>query len=310
MLRFILRRLLIMVPTLFVIMTLSWVLIRSAPGSALDRERPLPPEVRKNVEAHFGLDKPLWQQYAIYMGRLFHGDLGPSLTLNDRSVNEVVASGLPVSLSLAVVALVLALVLGMVAGLVGAIFRGQWPDKVLMGLAIGGLCVPNFVLAPLLVLIFALTLQWLPAARFVSLRYMWLPAISLAALYVSYVARLVRAGLIETVRLDFVRTARAKGLSEAVVIGRHALPMGLLPVVSFIGPAAVGLITGSVVIEKYFGIPGLGRYFVDAAINRDDTMALGIVLVEAALLMVANLAVDLAYGLLDPRVRQAQASEA
>lgn len=307
MLRFVLRRLAIMIPTLFAVLTLSYVLMRAAPGGPFDQDKPLPPEIRRNIEARYHHDWPMWKQYLHYLAGVARFDFGPTYRYADRTVNEVIAEGLPVSLELAAVALALAVLFGLGAGLVGAVWRGRWPDKLLLGLSLGGMCVPNFVLAPLLVFVFALTLPWLPAARFVGLRHVVLPAVALAASYVAYIARLVRAGVVETVQLDFIRTARAKGLCEAAVVGRHALPTGLLPVVSYLGPAMVGLMTGSVVIEKIFDIPGLGRYFVDAAINRDYTLAMGIVVVDATLVLVANLAVDLVYGLLDPRVRQARA---
>jgi oligopeptide transport system permease protein len=304
--RFLLRRLAVIVPTLLAVMTLSYAIMRVVPGGPFDAEKPLSPAIRKNIEARFHHDWPMWKQYVHYLAGVATFDFGASYRYEDRTVNEIIAEGLPVSLELAATGLALAVVFGFAAGLVGALYRGKWPDKLVMATALGGLCVPNFVLAPLLVLVFALSLQWLPAARFVGPRHLVLPAIALAATYVAYIARLVRAGLIETVRLDFVRTARAKGLGELHVVGKHAMPLGMLPVVSFLGPASAGLLTGSVVIEKIFNIPGLGRYFVDAAINRDFTLAMGIVIVDASLVMLANLVVDVVYGLLDPRVRQSQ----
>lgn len=304
--RHLLRRVLLMLPTLLVVVTLAYVLMRLAPGGPFDQEKPLPPEIRKNIEAKFHHDWPLWKQYLHYLAGAAQGDLGPSYRYADRTVNEIIAEGLPTSLALTGAALLIAILLGFSAGIIGAVYRGRWPDRAVMGLALGGLCVPNFVLGPLLVFLFALTLQWLPAARFTGPLHVILPATALAGAYVAYVARLVRAGLAETVRLDFVRTARAKGLPERVVIVRHALPLGMLPVVSFLGPATVGLLTGGVIVEKLFNVPGLGRYFVDAALNRDYTLAMGIVIVEAVLLLVMNLAVDLLYGVLDPRARQEQ----
>jgi oligopeptide transport system permease protein len=305
--RHVAQRVLLMVPTLLLVVTLAYVLMRLAPGGPFDQEKPLPPEIRRNIEAKFHHDWPLWKQYVHYLANVARGDLGPSYKYADRTVNEIIAEGLPASLTLAGAALLVAIVLGFAAGIVGAVFRGRWPDRLVMGLALGGLCVPNFVLGPVLVLLFALTLQWLPAARFTSPLHVLLPATALAGAYVAYVARLVRAGLAETIRLDFVRTARAKGLPESLVVIRHALPLGMLPVVSFLGPATVGLMTGGVVVEKLFNVPGLGRYFVDAALNRDYTLAMGIVIVEAVLLLVMNLVVDLLYFVLDPRVRREQA---
>lgn len=305
--RWLLRRIAGLVPTMFVVVTVAWLLMKAAPGGPFDQERQLPPEILANLEAKYHHDWPLWKQYLHYVGNVLQGDLGPTYRYVDRSVNDVIADALPVSLLLAGFALIIAIGCGFVAGVVGAVFRGKWPDRLTAGIALGGMCVPNFVLGPLLIAVFALAFQWLPAARFTSWRHLVLPSFALSFIYIAYISRLVRAGVIETLQSDWVRTARAKGLSEATVVGKHALPLGLLPVVSFLGPATVGLMTGSVVIEKLFNIPGLGRHFVDAAFNRDITLAMGIVLVQAVLLVVMNLLVDVAYGLLDPRIRQAQA---
>lgn len=307
MIRWLLRRVAGLVPTLLAVVTVAWLLMKAAPGGPFDQERKLPPEILKNLEAKYHHDWPLWKQYVHYVGNVLQGDLGPTYRYVDRTVNDVIADALPVSLLLAGCALVIALVMGLLAGVVGAVFRGKWPDRLTAGIALGGMCVPNFVLGPLLIGVFALGLQWLPAARFTSWKHLILPSMALSFIYVAYVSRLVRAGLVETLQSDWVRTARAKGLPESTVVGRHALPLGLMPVVSFLGPATVGLMTGSVVIEKLFNIPGLGRHFVDAAFNRDVTLAMGIVIVEAVLLVVMNLLVDLAYGFLDPRIRQSQA---
>lgn len=307
MIRWLLRRVLGLVPTMFVVVTVAWLLMKAAPGGPFDQERQLPPEILANLEAKYHLDWPLWKQYLHYVGNVLRGDLGPTYRYVDRSVNDVIVDALPVSLLLAGCALIIAIVLGFMAGVIGAVFRGKWPDRLTAGIALGGMCVPNFVLGPLLIAVFALAFQWLPAARFTSWRHMVLPSFALSFIYIAYISRLVRAGVVETLQSDWVRTARAKGLSETVVVGKHALPLGLLPVVSFLGPATVGLMTGSVVIEKLFNIPGLGRHFVDAAFNRDITLAMGIVLVQAVLLLVMNLLVDVAYGLLDPRIRQSQA---
>lgn len=307
MIRWLIKRLLALVPTLLTVVTVAWLLMKAAPGGPFDQERKLPPEILANLEAKYHHDWPLWKQYVHYLGNVVQGDLGPTYRYVDRTVNDVIRDALPVSLLLAGCALVIAIGLGLCAGIVGAVFRGKFLDRVTAGLALGGMCVPNFVLGPLLIAVFALGLQWLPAARFTSFRHLILPSFALSFIYVAYVSRLVRAGLVETLGSDWVRTARAKGLDETTVVGRHALPLGLLPVVSFLGPATVGLMTGSVVIEKLFNIPGLGRHFVDAAFNRDVTLAMGIVLVEAVLLVLMNLVVDVVYGFLDPRIRQSQA---
>ncbi|HEY6416588.1 MAG TPA: ABC transporter permease subunit [Acidimicrobiales bacterium] len=289
-------------PILLVIVTVSFFVMRIAPGGPFDLERTLPEAVRANVEARYHLDEPLARQYLRYLGDVLRGDLGPSFRYPDRTVTELIGLGIPVSLTLGVCALLFALLLGGAAGIVAALRHNRLVDYLTMSLALGGVSIPNFVLGPLLILVFALWLRWLPVAGWGSWRHLVLPAVTLGVLYTAYIARLSRAGMLEVLFQDFVRTARAKGLRESVVVLRHALPGAVLPVVSYLGPATAGALTGSVVVETIFGIPGIGRYFVQSALNRDYTMVLGTVIVFSGLLVVFNLIVDLLYAWLDPRV--------
>jgi len=302
-LRFVLSRVAGSLPVLFIIVSLSFFLMRLAPGGPFDQERVLAPQVRANIEARYHLDETLWQQYCRYLAAVLHGDLGPSFRYPDRSVNELLALGLPVSLTLGAAALLLAIMFGGIAGILAALRRSSGWDYVTMGLAVGGISVPNFVLGPLLVLGFALGLGWLPVAGWGSWRHLVLPACTLAAFYAAYVARLTRAGMLEVIGQEFIRTARAKGLREARIVLRHALPGAILPVVTYLGPAAAAVLTGSVVVETIFSVPGIGRYFVASALNRDYTMVLGTVVVYSLLLVLFNLAVDLVIAYLDPRMR-------
>jgi oligopeptide transport system permease protein len=289
-------------PILLVIVTVSFFVMRVAPGGPFDLERTLPAEVRANVEARYHLDEPLVRQYVRYLGDVMRGDLGPSFRYPDRTVAELIGLGAPVSLTLGACALAFALLLGGVAGILAALRHDRLVDYLTMSLALGGVSIPNFVLGPLLILVFALWLGWLPVAGWGSWRHLVLPSATLGVFYMAYVARLSRAGMLEVVFQDFVRTARAKGVRESVVVLRHALPGAVLPVVSYLGPAAAGALTGSVVVETIFGIPGIGRYFVQSALNRDYTMVLGTVIVFSSLLVVFNVIVDLLYAWLDPRV--------
>ncbi|MCX5768699.1 MAG: ABC transporter permease subunit [Candidatus Hydrogenedentes bacterium] len=302
--RFIMRRLAEIVPVLFVIVTLVFFMIRLAPGGPFDTEKSVPPEVLENLEAYYHLDQPLYRQYLMYLGRLVHGDLGPSFKNSNFSVNELIGLGFPVSLELGLYALAVALVIGLASGISASLKPNSARDYVPMSLAMAGICIPNFVLGPLLVLVFALWLGWLPSSGWDGPLYKILPALTLGAAYAAYIARLTRGSMLEVLSQDFIRTARAKGLSEARVVLRHALRGGIQPVVSFLGPAAAGLLSGSFVIETIFQIPGLGRLFVQAAFNRDYTMILGTVLFYASLILVFNLAVDVIEAFLDPRIRE------
>jgi oligopeptide transport system permease protein len=300
-----LKRLLSAVPTLFVLITLTFFMMRAAPGGPFDRERDVEPQVRAKLEQAYHLDESLWKQYGRYLGQLAHGDLGPSFKYADRSVNELIAEGFPVSLEIGTLALLLALLLGCAAGIYAALRQNRLGDYGVMALAMTGVSIPNYVVAPLLILLFAVTLGWLPAGGWDdgAARNLLLPVLALAAPQVAYIARLMRGSMIEVLHAPYIRTARAKGLPERVVILRHALKPALTPVLSYLGPAAAGVITGSVVIEQIFGIPGIGRYFVTAALNRDYTVVMGVVIFYGALVILFNFLVDLLYGALDPRVK-------
>ena len=300
--RFVLRRLAELVPTAFVIVAASFALVRLAPGSPFSSEREIPPEVLRELDAKYGFDRPLPEQFARYLGNLLRGDLGLSTKYPQRSVNEIIADGFPVTLSLAAVALVWALLVGITAGVIGAVRQNTVWDHAAMTAALVGISIPSFVLGPVLVLLVSLRWHLLPPAGWGDWRHVILPGLTLGTIYAASIARLTRGGMLEVVRSDFVRTARAKGLSERLVIWRHMLRGGLLPVVSYLGPAIANLLTGSVVVEKIFNVPGIGPYFVDAAFNRDYFLVMGIVILYAGFLLVMNLVVDVAYGLLDPRI--------
>ncbi len=303
MLGYSLRRLAGFLPVLFLIVSLSFFIMRLAPGGPFDQERVLPEQVRANIAARYHLDEPLWRQYVRYLGQVLRGDLGPSFRYPDRSVGELLRLGAPVSLALGVCALAVALLLGGAAGILAGARRNSALDYLTMSLALGGISIPNFVLGPLLVLIFALGLGWLPVAGWGSWRHLVLPSVTLGTFYAAYVARLTRAGLLEVIGQEFIRTARARGVREATVMLRHALPNAVLPVVTYLGPASAAILTGSVVVETIFAVPGIGRYFVGGALNRDYTLVLGTVLVYSTLLLLLNLVVDLLYAYLDPRVQ-------
>lgn len=298
------KRLFGALPTLFVLLTLAFFMMRAAPGGPFDRERDVEPQVRAHLEQAYHLDEPLLKQYGRYLGALLHGDLGPSFKYADHSVNELIAEGFPVSLTLGALAMLLALLLGGALGVFAALRQNTALDHALMTLAMTGISIPNFVVAPLLILLFAVTLGWLPAGGWNggAPGHLLLPVVALALPQIACIARLMRGSMIEVLHAPFIRTARAKGLPERIVILRHALKPALLPVLSYLGPASAGIITGSVVIEQIFGIPGIGRYFVTAALNRDYTVVMGVVVFYGALVIAFNFLVDLLYGALDPRV--------
>ncbi len=299
---YILRRLLELVPTMMVIVVASFALVRLAPGSPFASEKQISPQVRAALEAKYGFDKPLAEQFVRYLGRIMQGDLGPSTKYPQRSVNEIIADGFPVTLTLGAVALVWALLIGITAGIIGAVRQNTVWDHAAMAAALIGISIPSFVLGPVLVLVVSLRWHLLPPAGWGDWRHVILPGLTLGTIYAASIARLTRGGMLEVVRSDFIRTARAKGLPERLVIWRHMLKGGLLPVVSYLGPAIASILTGSIVVEKIFNIPGIGPYFVDAAFNRDYFLVMGIVLIDAALLLVMNLVVDVVYTLLDPRI--------
>lgn len=310
MLAFTLRRLLQGLLTLWVVATLSFAVTRIAPGSPFTTERAVHPEVLRNFEAFYGLDQPVLVQYARTMARYARGDLGPSLYYRDLTCNDIVWPGLRKSAVLGALAAFLALAAGLPLGLVAAARQNRWPDTVAMSLSVVGICVPNFLLGPLLVLVFAVGLGWFPAAlwpedwtRLSELKKLVLPSVTLAMVHVAYVSRLARAGMLDVLHKDFIRTARAKGLPESAVFLRHGLKNGITPVVSYLGPMVAVLVTGSLVVESVFAIPGLGQHFVKSALNRDMNLIMACVLVYTAIVIVMNFAVDVLYGVLDPRVR-------
>jgi oligopeptide transport system permease protein len=303
MIRFVARRFLETIPVLFILATATFFMMRLAPGGPFATEKQASREVRARMEAHYGLDKPLFQQYLLQMKHLLRGDLGPSYKYPSRTVNEIISKAFPVSAELGLEALAVALVLGLLAGMVAALKQNTFWDHVPMSLAMIGLCVPTFVMGPLLISAFALHLDWFNAAGWYLPRDRVLPALTLGAFYAAYVARLARGGLLEVLRQDFIRTAQAKGAGPARILFRHALRGGMLPVVSFLGPAIAGLLTGSFVVETIFGIPGLGRFFVTAAFNRDYFMIMGSVLFYAVFVIAMNLVVDIVLVWLNPKLR-------
>ncbi len=305
MLKFVVRRLLSAIPTLLILIALAFCLIRLAPGGPFDGEKQLPPEIEANLRAAYHLDEPLYRQFGRYMANLARGDFGPSFQYRDFSVTELIRSGFPVSLKLGGLAMLLALLIGVTAGSVAALRQNSLIDHGVMTTAMIGISIPNFVVAPLLILVFAVGLRWLPAGGLGdgSPRHLVLPVIALALPQVAYIARLTRGSMIEVLRSPFIRTARAQGLSMRRIMVLHALKPTLLPVVSYLGPATAAVVTGSVVIEQIFGVPGLGRYFVQGALNRDYTLVMGVVVFYGTLIIVFNFLVDLIYGWLDPRVR-------
>ncbi|MGH6963030.1 MAG: oligopeptide ABC transporter permease OppB [Phenylobacterium sp.] len=307
MFRFIGRRLLVAIPTLFLVVTLAFFMMRAAPGSPFDTDRRLSPEIERNVLAKYGMNKPLGQQYLDYLAGVARGDLGPSLKYKDKTVLAILKENYPVSLKLGLSAIVLASVVGVSLGVLAALRQNRGVDYGVMTIAILGVCIPTFVTAPLLVLVFASKLGWLPSAGWNdgALINLVLPVTVLALPQIAIISRLTRAGMIEVLHSNYVRTARAKGLPEHRIVGKHALRAALLPLVSYLGPACAGLLTGSLVVEKIFNLPGLGKFFVISALQRDYTVVMGMVIVYAGLILLLNLIADLLYAALDPRVRLA-----
>lgn len=303
MFRFIARRLLETVPVLLIIVTATFFMIRFVPGGPFTSEKAVAPEVLRNLQRAYHLDQPLWQQYTTYLGRVLRGDLGPSFKYPNRTVNEIIADKLPVSLELGGLALLVALCLGLPLGVLAAARRNTWLDYVASTLALGGVCVPTFVLGPILVLLFAIHLHWFNASGWYGPADRLLPALTLGCVYAAYIARLTRGGMLEVLGQDYIRTARAKGATELQIVLRHALRGGILPVVAFLGPATAGILSGSFVIETIFQVPGLGREFVNSAFNRDYTVILGTVLLYAAMIVFFNLLVDVVQVWLNPRLK-------
>jgi oligopeptide transport system permease protein len=300
------RRLLTSIPTLLVIVTIAFFMMRVAPGGPFDRERALPVEIERNVLKAYHLDQPLLLQYRDYLLGVLRGDFGPSFKYRDFTVAELLATGFPASLEVGGLAIGLAILLGISLGTLAALRQNTGFDHAVMATAMTGITIPNFVMAPLLTLLFGVWLRWLPVAGWNggAARNLVLPVIALALPQIAYIARLTRGSMIEVLHANYIRTARAKGLRERIVVVRHALKGALMPVVSYLGPATAQVVTGSVVIETIFGIPGIGRYFVQGALNRDYTLVMGTVITYAVLIILLNLVVDLLYGLLDPKVKQ------
>ena len=305
MLRYSLRRFLGAIPTLLILIALAFFMIRLAPGGPFDAERALLPEIEANLRAAYHLDEPLPMQFARYLGNLARADFGPSFQYRDFTVTELIMTGFPISLRLGGSAMIVALVFGITAGSLAALRQNSRSDHAVMFFSMTGISIPNFVMAPLLILLFAVYLGWLPAGGLGqgSWRNMVLPVVSLALPQIAYVARLTRGSMIEVLRSQFIRTAKAQGLPTYKIVLRHALKPALLPVVSYLGPATAAVITGSVVIEQIFGVPGLGRFFVQGALNRDYTLVMGVVVFYGVLIIVFNFLVDLAYAWLDPKVK-------
>lgn len=304
MLRYAIKRLFGAIPTLLVIIAIAFFMMRLAPGGPFDKERKVPKEVEANLQKAYGLDDPLWEQFLRYMGNVLQGDFGPSFQYKDFSVNELIWGGFPNSMMLGGIAIALAIILGVTAGTIAALRQNTMTDYAVMATAMSGLTIPNFVVAPTLTLVFGLTLRWMPVGGWGdSWRQAVLPIVALCLPQIAAVARLTRASMIEVLRSNYVRTARAKGLPERVAISRHAMRAAMLPVLSYLGPAVAAIITGSIVIEQIFSIPGIGRYFVQAALNRDYTLVMGVTIFYGVLIVMFNLMVDLLYGVLDPKVR-------
>jgi oligopeptide transport system permease protein len=304
MLRFIFRRILETIPVLFIIITATFFLNRFMPGGPFDSERATTPEIRRNLEVYYGYDKPLYVQYLTYMERLLlHGDMGVSMKYLNRTINEIISDKLPASLELGGLSLLVALGLGLTLGTIAALRPNTFVDYFASGFSMIGICLPTFVLGPLLVLFFAINLRWFDASGWYNPIDRVLPSLTLGSYYGAYIARLTRAGMLEVLNQDYIRTARAKGASTARIVFRHALRGGILPVVSFLGPAVAGILTGSFVIETIFQIPGLGREFVNSVFNRDGSLICGTVLLYATFLILLNMAVDIAQAWLNPKVK-------
>ncbi|KKD59817.1 oligopeptide transporter permease [Grimontia sp. AD028] len=306
MFRLIFTRTLEAIPTLLVLITISFFLMRFAPGNPFSSEKTLPQEVMQNINAKYGLDKPLFEQYTTYLGNVvLRGDFGPSFKYKDYTVNELIASALPVSAKVGFYAFIVTVIIGVIVGTIAALRQNSWVDYLIMSTSMFGVVLPSFVLAPVLIYIFSIGLGWLPAGGWNggAIQYMILPIVAMSFLYIATFARITRGSMIETLNSNFIRTAKAKGLSMRYIVIKHALRPALLPVVSYMGPAFVGIITGSVVIETIFGLPGIGKLFVNAAFNRDYSLVLGVTILIGALFIIFNAIVDILLAWLDPKIR-------
>ncbi len=305
MIRYILRRVLGAIPTLLIIITLSFFMLRAAPGGPFTTQRALPPQVKANLMHMYHLDEPLWEQYGRYLGNIVRGNFGPSFVYRGTSVNDLITQGLPVDATIGGFALLLSLLVGIPLGIIAALRQNTAWDYIPMAGAMAGISIPNFVVAPVLILLLAVKLHWLPAGGWGGGHplYLALPVVSLALPMIAYMARLMRGSMVEVLSSPYIRTARAKGLPERTVILRHALRPALMPLISFLGPATVALLTGSIVIEQIFGLPGIGRFFVTGALNRDYTLVMGVTILYGMLIIAFNLVADVLYGALDPRAR-------
>ena len=307
MILFILKRIVGSIPTLFAIILLSFMMMRLTPGGPFDSAKAVPAQIEANLKKTYHLDEPLWLQFETYCKGLFHGDFGPSFSNKDFTVTELIYQGFPVSLQLGLSAMAIAIIVGLSFGMIAALYHNRMIDRIVVIFSMTGVVIPNFVIAPLLTFFIGVKLGWLPSGGWGDghqLSYKILPIITLALPRIGGLARLFRSSMIEVMMLPFMTTARSKGLPYYVILYRHALRSALLPVISYLGPATAGIITGSVVVEQIFSIPGIGRYFVEAAINRDYTLVTGVVIFYGAIIIFLNLMVDMAYGFLDPRVRR------
>ena len=304
--RYIIRRFIGLFPTLLIIITISFFIIRIAPGGPFDAEKTLPKQIMENIEKKYHLDEPLIKQYARYMISVMRGDLGPSYRYKDQDVNYYIGKSLPNSLILGSIAMTLSLFLGITAGMISALKQNTWVDYLVMSIAVIGITIPLFVIGPVLVYIFAMKLGWLPTSGWITGRFGWvtliMPVITLSADKFAYIARLSRASILEILRSDYIRTAKAKGLKTSTILVKHVLKGGLLPVVSYLGPAFSSVLTGSIVVETVFRVPGMGKFFVQSALNRDYTLILGTVIVYSVILIIMNFVVDIVYAYLDPRI--------
>jgi oligopeptide transport system permease protein len=305
MFQFVLRRLVVAVPTLLLVVTIAFFMMRAAPGNPFEMDRKLPPQVEKNILAKYGMDRPIGEQYVTYLAGVLHGDFGPSLKYSGKSVVQIIADGFPTSLEIGLSALSFAVIIGLCLGVAAALRQNGGADYAATTIAVLGVCVPTFVTAPLLLAAFASRLGWFPTGGLNGPISLVLPVITLALPQIAIISRLTRAGMIEVLRSNYVRTARAKGLPEHRIVLKHALRAAILPLVSYLGPACAGLITGSLVVEKIFNLPGLGRDFVISALQRDYTVVMGVVILYATLIVALNLLADVLQALLDPRVRLA-----